>query len=248
MLVSFFEEFPERESLANLDLVSWPTKLYLAAGSFSEFRKLRSQVRNRNVKEVVYWPILHKREGYWISPFSRRKALLRVFSELDRKKVPVLVDAELPTTQNPLLYFTQSFNFFRNKRLICDFVKKHDSYVAEYYPDGSFKDRLLSVFGLHFDSCKFNNKVVKMVYHSMHDFDEDFIRGEVARGLRECGDNFIIGLGTIAEGVSGDEPILSVAQLKKDLGIAEELGVNEVIIYRLGGLNKEYCSVIKRFL
>jgi hypothetical protein len=248
MMVSFFEEFPSDSTLGKLDLVSWPTKLYLAAHSFNGFLRLKAKVHRRNVKEVIYWPVLSKDEGYWISPFSSRKALLRVFDEVKGKDIPVMIDAELPTTQNPSLYFTQCLNFFRNKKLICNFVRSHDSSVAEYYPDGRFKEQLLSVCGLHYDSCRFNNKVVKMVYHSMHDFDGDFIKGELKRGVSECGDNFVVGFGTIAHGICGDEPILSPQQLKRDLGIAKMVGVKEVVVYRLGGLNRKYSSVIKSFL
>lgn len=249
MLVSFFEEFPDKASLSRLRFVSWPTKLYVAARSLDDFNKIKKSIKNRNVKDIIYWPVLDKKEGYWISPFSRRSALKRVFNELKNSDVPIMIDAELPTTRNPLLYLTQSLNFFRNKRLIRGFIQNHkDVYACEYYPDGSFKDNLLSVFGLHYDSSECNNKVIKMVYHSMHDFDERFIVDELKRGISECGKCFLVGYGTIARGVAGNEPILSTLQLKKDLSIAKKVGVKEVIIYRLGGLDKNYSSLIKRFL
>ena len=36
-----------------------------------------------------------------------------------------MVDAELPTTQNPLLYYQEGFRFLLNRRLIRKFVKKY---------------------------------------------------------------------------------------------------------------------------
>ena len=109
MLISFFEEFPTEESLTKLKLVSWPTKLYIAANNVQQFRAVTSVVRhNKNLLEAVYWPVLKKREGYWISPFSKQGALQRLFDELEHKKIPVMLDLELPTTQNPWLYLTLS--------------------------------------------------------------------------------------------------------------------------------------------
>lgn len=249
MIVSFFEEFPKKESLTKLNLVDWPCKLYLAAKNLKEFNKLKSKIRSKNVKQVVYWPVLSRLEGYWISPFSDRSALVRTLDELKGKNVPVMVDAELPTETNVHLYLAQSFNFFRNRKLISDFVKKHkDIYVSEYYPDGDLNEKILSLFGLHFDSGKFDSKIIKMVYHSMHRFDEQFITSEIRRGKKQFGKNFIVAYGTIAKGMDGNEPLLSPSQLSKDLSIAKKSGVNEVIIYRLGGLNNDYVSVIKKFL
>src|SRR3989344_2037979 len=117
MQVSFFEEFPTKSNLEKLKLVSWPTKVYLAARSLEEFNKLKKKIKYKN-KEFVYWPVLDKKEGYWISLFSRRKALLRIFKELKDKNTPVMLDLELPTRHNFWLYFNEWFNFFKNKKLI----------------------------------------------------------------------------------------------------------------------------------
>lgn len=244
MIISFFEEFPTRANLSKLKLVKWPTKLYIAAKSLKEFNKIKSSIKNRHVKEVVYWPILSKKEGYWISPFSEMKALLRVLGEVD---VPVMIDAELPTTRNPVLYFTQLFNFLSNRKLIRKFVSSHhDVYIAEYYPTGKFKESVMSFLGLHFDLNRFNSKVIKMVYHSMHSFDREFIVQKLKEGRSEFGSRFIVGYGVIAQGVA-DESMLSVEQLEEDLRIAKAAGLKEVILFRLGGLNKKYCSVLEKF-
>ncbi len=121
MIISFFEEFPTAKNLDKLRFVRWPTKIYLAARSLKEFKRIKSRVKNVYIKEFVYWPVLGVNEGYWISPFSKRGALKRIFSEIKNKNVPVMIDAELPTTSNPSLYVTQLFNFLSNKRLIQNF-------------------------------------------------------------------------------------------------------------------------------
>ena len=245
MIISFFEEYPNTKNLRKLKLVKWPTKLYIAAKSAAEFQKITSKIRNKNVKEIVYWPVLDKQEGYWISPFSKTNALKRIFLELEGEKIPVMLDLELPTTQNPLLYLTQSFNFYRNKALIGDFIRNYEGklYLAEYYPQGKIPELWLSWLGLHYVYP--TTQVIKMMYHSMHYFKEEFVRAEFQRGVQELGNRFVVGLGTIAVGVMGNEPILSLKQLQQDLQLAKNAGVKEVIIFRLGGLDVEYAATIE---
>lgn len=245
MLISFFEEFPTEDTLARLKLVSWPTKLYIAANNLQQFKAITSVVRhNKNLLEAVYWPILKKREGYWISPFSKQNALQRTFEELEHKKIPVMLDLELPTTQNPLLYLTQFFNFNKDKKIIHSFVCNHpgETYLCEY----SAPEKSLQKLGLHYQNNK--SKVMKMLYHSVHYYSAEKLKFEMQQGLRRYGDNYIVGFGTIAVGVGGNEPLLSPQQLEKDLQIAKEVGVKEVVLFRLGGLNKKYAKVLEKFV
>lgn len=238
MQISFFEEFPVKNNLNKLRLVNHPTKLYLAAKSLNEFLKLKNKIEkeHKQVKEFIYWPILEIKEGYWFSPFSKRKSLKRIFQQLKNKKISVMIDLELPTTKNPKLYFTQLLNFPRNKYLIKNFIKNYKGkvYLAEYYPQ---REKLFQFLGLHYP----NAKVIKMVYHSMHKFNEEFIKQKL-KSLN------LVAYGTIAKGIARNEPILTLKQLKKDLELAKESKIKEVIIYRLGGLNKEYLKTIKTFV
>tara|TARA_Y100000031_G_C8198895_1_gene375200 strand:- start:331 stop:1074 length:744 start_codon:yes stop_codon:yes gene_type:complete len=243
MKISFFEEFPDADNLSKLSLLDFPTKLYVAASSCKDFKRIALKIKNKNVKEIVYWPILTRKEGYWVSPFSERKALLRVFEELKSKKLPIMLDLELPTTQNFWLYL-KSYNFFKNKKLIREFIDEYKGnvYLAEYYPEGELKEKILFCLGLHYNKVK----VIKMMYHSLHSFSENLLRKKLKKGLQKYGDNYLVGLGTISVGVHGNDPILSADQLRKDLQLAEEVGVSEVVIFRLGGLNKEYLKVLKK--
>lgn len=111
MIISFFEEFPTRKNLEKLNRVGWDTKIYVAARDLREFDKIKKSIRNKRVKDVIYWPVLEKSEGYWISPFAQRSALKRIFNELKGTKTAVMLDLELPTTKNPKLYLTQFLNF-----------------------------------------------------------------------------------------------------------------------------------------
>ncbi|MBI4983546.1 hypothetical protein HZC32_02780 [Candidatus Woesearchaeota archaeon] len=247
MQISFFEEFPTRKNLEKINLVNWPTKLYIAAKNLGQFNKIKSEIENKNIKELVYWPICDIHEGYWISPFTKRSALKRIFNELKNTKTSVMLDLELPTTKNPRNYITQFQNFPINKSLIKKFIKEHvgNVYLAEYYPEGKRKEKVLQFLGLHYKNKK--AKIIKMLYHSLHHFNREFITQELKRGKEEFGENYLIALGIIAPGANGNEPLLPPEQLQQDLQLAREAGIKEVIIFRLGGLDKEYIKVINSY-
>lgn len=246
MRISFFEEFPTDDNLRKLDMISFPTKLYVAAHSLNEFNVIRKKIKSKHVKEVVYWPILTKKEGYWISPFSSGNALRRVFGELEESAISVMLDLELPTRQNPLLYLSQGVFFFRNKARIWKFIREYQGklYLAEYYPQGRLQEKLLKLFGLHYDLSKVF--VMKMLYRSLHHFSDDFLKMALKKGVGNLRERFIVGVGTIARGIHGTERILSAVQLEQDLRIASCEGVQEVVVFRLGGLEEKYVRVIKK--
>lgn len=248
MKISFFEEFPDRNNLAKLKFIHFPTEIYLTAKSVTEFQKLRAQIKSKLIKEVVYWPVLENKEGYWLSPWSKRKALKRILLELEGKKIPVMLDLELPFRRNPWLFITQKANFFSNKRLIRNFINDYSGevYLVEYYPEGKFKEGMMKFFGLHYPSKK--AKIIKMLYHSLHQFKKEFLIKEIRRGKQEFGENYLLAFGTIAKGINGNEPILSPEQLQQDLELTKEIGIKEVIIFRLGGLNQEYVKIISKFV
>jgi len=244
MQISFFEEFPTKENLAKIKLVPFPTRLYLAALSLREFQSIH--VPSKKVKENIYWPILRKKEGYWFSPFSERKALLRTLHDIHGSTVPILWDAELPTHTNLFLYMTQCRNFFRNRKQIRSFVaQRKNMYTAEYFPSSPLSRKLLYFLGVSFSTA--THFPVKMLYSSMHTFSEDHIRAEISSAQETYGKRLRIALGTLTHGIHGDEPAIDPKILLRDLRIVQQQKVQEVILYRLGGLNKEYLNILKPF-
>ena|SRR3989344_543773 len=253
MIISFFEEFPTSTNLEKLKLINFPSKLYLASSSLKEFLDLKKKINRKynqknKIKEFVYWPILSKKEGYWISPFSNRTALNRILMKLNDQTIPIMLDLELPTTQNPILYLTQFFNFHQNKKMIKNFISDYRGtiYLAEYYPEGKWKERILQFLGLHYSHPKV--KIIKMIYHSLHNFNQEFIQTELKRGKNEFKDHFLIALGTIAPGIHGTEPRISLKQLQQDLKIVKICGIKEAVLFRLGGLDKMYGKVLRKFV
>ncbi|MBI4721713.1 MAG: hypothetical protein HY769_01715 [Candidatus Stahlbacteria bacterium] len=245
MEISFFEEFPTNQVLARLNLIDFPTKLYIAAHSLDEFGKLESKT---NIP-LVYWIVLKKWEGYWISPFSVRSALQRTFNELTGKPLNVMLDLENPA-HAPWLYVVEALNFNRNKQFIKKFIDNSPLPVTLVELSGD--DEKLSFWGLHYDNNQAN--IVKMVYTSLKAIrlgrQRSLIRlREVCKsGVAKYDNRFKIGLGCIATGVAGWEPLLSPDQLAEDLNIAKELGVKEAIIFRLAGLTDSYVNAIKQFI
>ena len=116
MKISFFEEFMDNNVMKKLNLIDFPTKIYLADYHISTFDMYKNKLRRENnqVEEVIWWPIVNKKDGYWLSPFTRKRALASVLYNLRDKDIPILWDAELP--KNKMLLLTELKKFRRNKR------------------------------------------------------------------------------------------------------------------------------------
>jgi len=224
MQISFFEEFPTEKNLAKLDLIKFPTKLYIASSSLKELSKIKRDIKKITKRvRTVYWPVLPKAAGYWISPFSGRRSLLKVLTELQNKKnkIPIMLDLEFPI--NPFLYM-QPF-FFANKKIIDDFIKKYGKNL--YLCSASFK-RLEKYE-------KDRARKIIMLYGR-------------ARKIKEAArKNYIAAFGCIAKGIF-PLPILEPSELEKNLAEARKYDVEEVVIYRLGGLDKKYLAAIKKYV
>ena len=164
-------------------------------------------------------------------------------------------DAELPFYKSLIL--RQAFNYFSNRKIILDFFRNAGEYnikilTSEYPLESKFLRNLLSdVLLISFDPIKYNNKKIAMLYTSLlKDYQniKNFLEGQLKIGKNIFGDNFIVALGTIAFGINGNEPILKPEDLERDFEIAKNNGINNVVIYRLSGLNKEYAKIVKKFL
>ena len=253
MLISFYEEFPTEENLQKLRWCDFPTKLYLAAYSLEEFKRVREMALEAkgDIEEVIYWPLLEKSEGYWLSPWSDRTALLRVIQEIEREgDLGVMWDAEVPRGN-----IRPKLDFFGNYQLIGRFFKNaHKAgiriFVSELYL-GRWAEGVLQAARLSFDPRRYGNWKILMLYSSI--FGEKWrsipqlIEGVGEMGVRTYGERFILALGVIAKGVGGDEPLLSPQDLERDLESASSSRVREVVIFRLGGLNRAYAEVVRTF-
>jgi hypothetical protein len=258
MKVNFFEEYPTDENMSKLDRVDWKSLVLIAAPSLNEFKSIQETYTSRYpLITFGWWPTIPG--SYWVSGFSNTEDLKKLLNELTNKKqekeLSVLIDLELPF-KSPI-YFKNIFNLKKNKRLIEEFLIKAPEfnlkiYTAEYPKMNDFMCWAWTKLGIS-PPFKFSHTKLPMVYSSilLKSFGKYiFRRVKKFESIyaRKNPSRVGFGLGTIAIGILENEPILSSKQLKEDLEWAQSTGVEEVFIYRLGGLNNEYLDQIKSLI
>lgn len=254
MNINFFEEYPILENLEKAKLINFKSTIFITANSFSEYKENQKLLNSINSNLLTaYWPILPN--SYWISPFSNTKDLQNFIKEIFSINEPltILIDLELPLVKHKELYFKNFFSFWRNKKILKEFFKEapiHNIKIvtAEYPPFfiGVFIYRLL---GISFNVKKYKHTQSIMYYTSMisNKFLSKLIRNAVLRA-RKFNPDLQLGLGTIATGVLGDEPILSTPSLKKDIDFMKANNIETGIIFRLGGLNEDYLKILNDYI
>ncbi|MCC2630539.1 MAG: hypothetical protein K0S38_348 [Candidatus Paceibacter sp.] len=262
MRIDFFEEFPTDENLGKAALLSFPSTIYIAAPSFEQFLGYKNKLATINPHcEAGYWPTFAR--SYWISPFSYPEEIDRLIAELENyngdEVLKVLIDLELPLLHKSL-FIKNSLFFFQNKRKIKKLLsgnstKKIVFYTAEYPPMGKMSRWLSRKLGISYTLQQFNHIPIFMFYTSMieqygnnlHIDLSRHINGYLTKNAKEI-KNIQLGLGTIAQGILGTEPVLSPSKLEQDLGFLKSLKVETAVIFRLGGLTKEYLDVILPYI
>jgi len=253
MQIDFFEEFPNDESLSKLRLIKFRTNLYVAAKSTKKFLFLKTKIKRsfKNVDEIIYWPVLKIEEGYWMSAFSETKALKRILRELKNTNqgFPILWDAELPIL-NKKLFITQLPYFFSNRKIITGALfhpyPNHPVIVTAFYKSGA--ERFLSsVACTYFSSGNF--PYIDMLFTSLLKVKDNpgYLRS-VIRENKNKFQKYSVALGLIGLGVEDDSsPLVSPMDLKRDIDTVWKEKVDNIVLYRLGGLNKSYLRVLEEF-
>ncbi|MCK4522496.1 MAG: hypothetical protein KAU20_08025 [Nanoarchaeota archaeon] len=240
MRVEFYEEFPTKENLDKLKLIDFRTRLFIAAKSLDEFKKLEKQVKKINEKaECAYWPSIPN--SYWISPFSNTEDLVKIFKELKKCKNHLLIDLE-PPFLNIKLIIKNILKFRNNKKIIRKFLQENKKRITiAVCPCFSI---LMDKIGLNYD---IGLEKSIMWYSSML---KPILNKRIKRNLTKIKDeeNYSVSLGTIEKGMLGTEPILPPKDLEKDFEFVKKAGFKKVIIFRLGGLNKRYIKIIKKYV
>jgi hypothetical protein len=263
MQYKIYSEFPTEKNLAKLKLIDFPFELIIASPSLKKFRELEKKIKTKNVTAIGYWPTLRKEEGYWISPWGKREGLVRIINEikedLDKgNKLFLKWDAEAPWFMKKSLYFTELFKFFGNVILIKKFFKDYGNKMRIITAE---KPNILpewfnEIFAMAFHPKKHNNEKVKMIYTSLGKyvgslggwlFKKWFEHVAKKWGKRHS-DKFVIGVGCTAIGILGDEPLITKKEFERDLKFAKEHGVKKAAIFRLGGLDKEFVSILRKYL
>lgn len=191
-------------------------------------------------------------KSYWISPFSTTSELKRLKDEISHinRKIPVLIDMELPIRIKP--YFRNLFLFCRHKRLLKSLIRiantrKLKTYYCENTSSTRFTLSLLRFLGISENPKHHNGKILIMYYTSIKSKQKKpKIDAMLQKFSKQFGNRLILGLGTTAIGEKGNEPKLSYENLRRDLRFAKELGVQEVFLYRVGGLDRKYQDILNK--
>lgn len=251
MQISFFEEYPSSKSLSKLQMIPFSTKLYLAAKSLQEFLTLKAGIKRqyKNVDQVIYWPILDLTEGYWLSAFSTTSALKRVIKEMENTNEYILWDAELPLLNKKLFLLNLPF-IFTNRQLIAGLIKNKEMcqrLIITAFPKTGFKKAISGFLYASFSHGNFS--YIDMIYTSLLTVPnkKEYLKKTIEQAKNNFGE-YKVALGLIGRGEEDKvTPLIGPNDLKKDLHITQREKVKEVVLYRLGGLNEEYLSVLKQF-
>ena len=106
---------------------------------------------------------------------------------------------------------------------------------------------MMAFLGLHFNPQKYGCKSIKMVYHSLHRFQKNFIVRELQKCVQSFGCNYLAAYGLLYHGKS-KEPKITLSQLKTDLEMAKTAQLKEAVIFRLAGLNRSFAVLLKKYL
>ncbi|HNW43391.1 MAG TPA: hypothetical protein PKI19_02735 [Elusimicrobiales bacterium] len=257
MLIDFFEEYPDKINLRKAELIDFDSTIYLAARSFREFREAEKLLKEANPKlRAAFWPVLES--SYWISPFARPSELAALFEALLAEgrggRLEILLDLELPLLRKSLLLM-EFVHFLKNKTAIKNFLsdcgKQNTGVTTAEYPGLCRAMRLFYQFaGLSWPAGVSPHKRIILFYSSMvkREWQDKLFRRYLSEEARRTGRAIQVGLGTIARGAFGDEPVLSPAGLGRDLSFLKENGIERAVIFRLGGLNKDYLDTVTRYL
>ncbi len=258
MRINFFEEYPTEENMAKLNLINWPSTILLTAPSLKEFEDIRTRYSAKYPHITFgWWPTIPG--SYWVSAIANPSDLERLFSELTskihEKELPVLIDLELPIKKH--LYFTNILRIWSNKKRISKFFIEAPNfnlklYTAEYPAFNKFLYQFWKLLGIS-PTFRFQHTKLPMIYSSM---GLKYFGNKIWKGVKNFEKGFALenyrrvgfGIGTIAVGVLGNEPILKPHDLKADIAWAKECGVDEIFIFRLGGINRDYALTLEDFI
>ena len=167
--------------------------------------------------------------------------MIELTEELENCNNHLLIDLELPLDK--IMIIKNLFNYFKNRKIIKDFLRSNTEKITTAQFPSSIISLFMKILGLDYNV---NVEKSFMWYSSM---SPKFMNDNIKKNLIKLKNKskYSISLGTIAIGILGNEPILSPNKLKENLEFVKKAGFSKVIIFRLGGLNKEYTQVINQF-
>lgn len=249
MRIDFFAEFPEEGELQKANEVDFPCTVWIAADSYEEYLDYKKELNQANSEvQSAYWPIVEN--SYYISPFASSEDVDEYFSELGKiEDEKILVDVERPF-YNRWLYLKNFMDFFRNRKSIRNFLGDRNDGKLEVmtaeFPGVPYFNWFRRLLGTSYSIQRLGHERCPMYHTSMMSSLKISLAKKSLR-QKAGSEDMAVGLGTIATGMEGDEPILPPEGLERDLKFLKEIGVQHAVIFRLGGIDEEYLQVLEQF-
>ncbi len=252
MRINIFEEFYSTQELIDrCKKIPFSSTVFIACKSFEDFVRTQKTIYKEAPEiELGFWPILPK--SYWISPFSYFSELSDLYTNLSKyrggSEVKVLLDLELPLL-HPSLFLINAPNYRANKLAIekifmLNKTGKIRLYTAEYPMPLPIMRWVAAILGVHYPHHHLSHTTITMLYNTTFGkIMKKFFMQKIISCVAKQSHNQIA-LGLIAPGVFNERNLLSPEALSKEINILNKNGINQVTIYSLAGLDKEYLKVV----
>jgi hypothetical protein len=252
MNIDFFEEFPDQNMYDKLSYIDFGCTIYVAAHSIQEYQDIQNKIQTQAPHiEVGYWPIL--KDSYWVSPFANTQELQKLYQEISthtQQKLKILIDLEYTGAMIRKNYRS----FFKNKNIIKKIFANADEFkieikTAEYAISNIYIEKKLELLGVSYPLKKYKHTKIIMFYSSMikNEKTQEKIKHHIIKKSQQNKEDIAVGLGAIAKGILGNEPILSTEKLDTDLSFCQKHNIPNVVLFRVGGLNQEYAEILKKY-
>lgn len=247
--VGLYEEFPNPWRLAKLEQVDFPVTLAVAAPTHDAFLQLRESIQRDypQVRTAFFWPLLTAEEGYYPGPLSDPQAVRRVMAEA--ADLPVLWDLELPPGLKHIAPPLRSWS--QNRATTADWLRTRTQpvHIWRSYALLGLNPWLLRLAGLHYDPLEYPAVSLHLdLYTTGAGQPEDGLQRLMRQGVAAYGARFIPSLGVLNDGEASASQFIPPETLRRNLRIARAVGVSELWLFSVNGLNDAYLQAVREEL
>ncbi|MBS3095431.1 hypothetical protein J4231_02010, partial [Candidatus Woesearchaeota archaeon] len=239
MKIIFWCEFPEQVDFNKLNsLIKFKTEIYFAANSIKEFKRIRKKIKNRNIKAGV-WPVLEKKDGYWLSGFVARDKIDKL-NEFDGLRVKIDVEPPIYKGKHSLLKDIAWFarysiirgknnDYLREKILNLRIKPIMSGFLLPYFIRKRYGD-------LHASGTKNYICYTTFFPRAIRPLARLFYSMAIRRMERK---RTFYGIGLTNNGIFENESAYeNINEFKKDIEMMVKAGANNLCVYSIEGILK----------
>ncbi|MEN9327432.1 MAG: hypothetical protein RI947_240 [Candidatus Parcubacteria bacterium] len=240
--VGLYEEFPNPWRLKQLNYITFPVTLAVAAPSRAEFLALRSTILREypHVREVYFWPVLSHDEGYYPGTWSDSAAVQRVAN--DAADLPVLWDMEMPLQQLP----SSARSWRDNKEFLNHWLlaRTKPVHIWRTHTTMGLDPLFLRLAGMHFDPLDYPEVSLHLDLYMKDTDPTDEQMAHILRcGVERYGSRFVPSFGVLDDGYGSG--FVSPVILQRNLTLARDAGVSQIWLFGVNGLNESVVTMLK---